>query len=234
MTRGPGTPEIIVALDFQRGAEALDMAAKLRGIVPWAKVGLELFTAEGPSVIAALKDMDFKVFLDLKFHDIPNTVRGAVRSAAGLGVDLATLHHAGGERMAAAALQGREESGSGMLLFAVTILTSASPAEAGFASEAQVTEAVAAKALQARRWGLSGVVCSGLEAAAVKTATGGNFLCLCPGIRLAGEKADDQRRVMTPGEAASAGADFLVIGRPLTRAADPAAAAREAAANMRP
>ncbi len=234
MTPDKHNAELVAALDFQTGREALTLAAKLRGIVPWAKVGLELFAAEGPPVVAGLKEMGFRVFLDLKFHDIPNTVQGAVRSAAALGADLTTLHHAGGERMAQAALQGLHDAGSGMLIFAVTILTSTSPSEAGLADARAVTEAVAAKALQARQWGLPGVVCSGLEAAAVKAAAGPNFLCLCPGIRLAGESGgDDQRRVMTPGEAVAAGADFLVMGRPITRAADPAAAARTALADMR-
>lgn len=226
--------ELVVALDFQTGREALTLAATLRGIVPWAKVGLELFTAEGPPIIAGLKELGFKVFLDLKFHDIPNTVRGAVRSAAALGADMTTLHHAGGERMAQAALQGLADSGSSMLLFAITILTSTSPAEAGLADGQAVTQAVAAKAAEAKAWGLSGIVCSGHEAAAVKASAGRNFLCLCPGIRLAGDAGgDDQRRVMTPREAVAAGADFLVIGRPITRANDPASAAKAALADMR-
>ncbi len=232
--------ELAVALDFQTGREALTLAAKLRGVVPWAKVGLELFTAEGPPVIAGLKELGFKVFLDLKFYDIPNTVRGAVRSAAALGADMTTLHHAGGERMAQAALQGLAESGSNMFIFAITILTSTTPAEAGLADAAAVTGAVAAKAAQAKAWGLPGIVCSGHEAAAVKAAAGRDFLCLCPGIRLAGEaggaapaSSDDQRRVMTPGQAVAAGADFLVMGRPITRADDPALAAKAALADMR-
>lgn len=224
-------PQLVVALDFPTASEALALARSLRGTVSWMKVGLELFTAEGPAVVAALKDMDFKVFLDLKFHDIPNTVKGAAKSAARLQADLTTLHHSGGGRMAEAALEGIREAGYPTLAFAISILTSTSPQEAGYASAAEVTEAVAAKALQAKGWGLPGIVCSGHEAAAVKAVCGDDFYCLCPGIRLQ-DAADDQRRVMTPAMAVAAGADFLVMGRPVTRAKDPRAAAEAALANM--
>lgn len=225
--------QLVTALDFQTADEALALASMLRGVVPWMKVGLELFTAEGPPVISQLKNMGFKVFLDLKFHDIPNTVKGAAESAAKLGADLLTLHHAGGKRMARAALEGVEEAGRPTLVFAVTILTSASPEEAGFPCAAEVTEAVAAKAREARDWGLPGIVCSGHEAAAVKAVCGPEFFCLCPGIRLAGGSYDDQSRVMAPGEAIAAGADFLVVGRAIAKAADPAAAANAVLADMR-
>ena len=223
---------LVVALDFPTGKEALALAEKVAGTVPWMKVGLELFTAEGPPVITSLKDMGFKVFLDLKFHDIPNTVKGASRSAASLGADLTTLHHAGGERMAKAGLEGVREVGYPTLVFAISILTSTSPEEAGFASAGEVTRAVAAKAAEAKAWGVPGMVCSGHEAAAVKAACGPEFLCLCPGIRLGGGAADDQRRVMTPGMAVRAGADFLVMGRPITQAADPRGAALAALEDM--
>lgn len=223
---------LVVALDFSTGKEALTIAEKVVGVVPWVKVGLELFTAEGPSVIAPLKDMGFKIFLDLKFHDIPNTVRCAAKSVASLGADMTTLHHAGGERMAKAALEGVREAGYPALVFAVSILTSTSLEEAGFASAEDVTRAVAAKAAQAKAWGLPGIVCSGHEAAAVKAACGPEFLCLCPGIRMGGGAADDQRRVMTPAMAVRAGADFLVMGRPVTQAADPRGAALAALEDM--
>ncbi|MCC8194123.1 MAG: orotidine-5'-phosphate decarboxylase [Deltaproteobacteria bacterium] len=223
---------LVLALDFPSADEALPLARRLRGVVPWMKVGLELFTAEGPRVVSELKNMDFKVFLDLKFHDIPNTVKGAAKSAASLGADMTTIHHAGGERMAKAALEGVREAGYPTLVFAISILTSTSPLEAGYTTDGEVTKAVAAKALQARTWGLPGLVCSGLEAAAVKAATGKDFLCLCPGIRLEGGSDDDQRRVVTPAMAVKAGADFLVMGRPIARAADPRAAAMAALENM--
>ncbi|CAK7020345.1 MAG: Orotidine 5'-phosphate decarboxylase [Desulfovibrio sp.] len=227
------TANLVVALDFQTAEEALALAEKVRGTVPWMKVGLELFTAEGPRLISSLKDMGFKVFLDLKFHDIPNTVKGAAKSAANLGADLTTIHHAGGARMAEAALEGVREAGYPTRVFAISILTSTSPEEAGFSSAAEVTEAVAAKGREAEMWGLSGLVCSGHEAAAVKAVCGPKFLCLCPGIRLDHNAADDQRRVMTPAEAVKAGADFIVMGRPITRAADPKNAAVRALENMR-
>ena len=222
---------LVVALDFPTAEEALVLAKKIRGVVPWMKVGLELFTAEGPRVISGLKDMDFKVFLDLKFHDIPNTVKGAAKSAARLGADMTTLHHAGGERMSRAALEGVAEAGYPTKIFAISILTSTSPAEAGMNSAQEVTEAVAAKALEAKTWGLCGIVCSGHEASAVKAVCGAGFFCLCPGIRMANAD-DDQRRIMTPAEAVAAGADYLVMGRPVTRAADPRAAAAAAIKNM--
>ncbi|MDR3074202.1 MAG: orotidine-5'-phosphate decarboxylase [Deltaproteobacteria bacterium] len=223
---------LVVALDFPGAGEAFALAEKLRGVAPWMKVGLELFTAEGPRMVSGLRDKGFRVFLDLKFHDIPNTVKGAAKSAASLGADLITLHHAGGERMAASALEGVREAGRPVLVFAVSILTSASPREAGFASAAEVTEAVAAKAREAKAWGLPGLVCSGHEASAVKAACGPDFLCLCPGIRMAGDARGDQSRVMTPAEAIAAGADFLVMGRPITQAADPRGAAKAALENM--
>lgn len=223
---------LVLALDFPSAKEALSLARQLQGVVPWMKVGLELFTAEGPRVIAELKDMGFKVFLDLKFHDIPNTVKGAAKSAASLGADITTIHHAGGERMAKAALEGVFEANYPTRVFAISILTSTSPEEAGFASAEEVTKAVAAKALQAETWGLPGIVCSGHEAAAVKAAAGPDFLCLCPGIRLEDGGGDDQRRVMTPAMAVQAGADFLVMGRPIARAADPRGAALAALENM--
>lgn len=227
------TPALVVALDFQTAEEALAVAEKLRGVVPWVKVGLELFTAEGPRIISSLKDIDFKVFLDLKFHDIPNTVKGAAKSAALLGADLTTIHHAGGKRMAEAALEGVREAGHPTLVFAISVLTSFSPAELGFSGAAEVTEAVTAKGLEAASWGLAGLVCSGHEAAAVKAVCKRDFLCLCPGIRLDRGADDDQRRVMTPAQAAAAGADFIVMGRPITRAKDPRAAALLALENMR-
>lgn len=226
------TPSLVVALDFPNAAKALGLAQKLQGLAPWVKVGLELFTAEGPTVVRSLKDMGFKVFLDLKFHDIPNTVRGATRSAARLGVDLTTLHHAGGMRMAQAARQGVEEAGGNTLLFAISVLTSTSLEEAGGLSGQDMASLVAAKARDAKAWGMDGMVCSGHEAAAVKKTCGQNFYCLCPGIRLPGAGADDQRRIMTPQEAVAAGADFLVMGRPITGSPDPAQAARDALAAM--
>jgi orotidine-5'-phosphate decarboxylase len=221
----------MVALDVPSAAQALPLAETLADLPLWLKVGLELFTAEGPDLVRTLLSRRFPLFLDLKFHDIPHTVQGAVRAAARLGANMITLHLEGGEAMAGAALEGRREARTtegGPLIMGVTVLTSRQEEESGF-----LADLVVQRALQAGSWGLDGVVCSGREAAAVKAACGKDFLCLCPGIRFDGEVAGgDQARVTTPAEAVAAGADFLVMGRPVTRAADPAAAARRALSDM--
>lgn len=236
--------ELVVALDFQTGREALDMAAKLKGVAPWMKVGLELFVAEGPIIVRDLKALGFRVFVDLKFLDIPNTVRGAVRSAVKSGADMLNIHACGGTDMARVAVAARDEAVAELglstrpLLFAVTVLTSMAcanendphnPILQGREPAQVVLELVQASCAA----GLDGVVCSGQEVAGIKAACGADFLCLTPGIRIPDPNAptssqgDDQRRVMTPEAAVAAGADFLVVGRPITRAADPASAARE-------
>lgn len=240
-------PELVVALDFQTGAEALDMARVLSPLAQpgqpglWMKVGLELFVAEGPSVVCELKRMGFKVFLDLKFLDIPNTVRGAVRSAVKSGADMLNIHAAGGLDMAGIAVAARDEAfaelggvGARPLLLAVTVLTSMQDVDNPILRGRPASEVALELARQSREAGLDGVVCSGQEAARVKEACGPDFVCLTPGIRVPDPDApvpgDDQRRVMTPEAAVAAGADFLVVGRPITRAPQdkggPAAAAR--------
>lgn len=232
--------ELVIALDFQTAPEALDMAARLRGTASWMKVGLELFVAEGPQVVRDLKGFGFKVFLDLKFLDIPNTVRGAVRSAVKCGADMLNIHAAGGLDMARVALAARDEAaaecglGEKPLLFAVTVLTSMLDADNPILRGRPPLDVVLELARESRQAGLDGVVCSAREAAAVKTACGADFLCLTPGIRIPdpAAPADDQRRIMTPEAAVAAGSDFLVVGRPVTRADDPAAAAREVLRRM--
>jgi orotidine-5'-phosphate decarboxylase len=229
---------LVVALDVPTADRALELAEALSGLPLWVKVGLELFTAEGPTLTRRLLDMGLPVFLDLKFHDIPNTVAGALVSATRLGVGMITVHMAGGEAMCraaaegrATALAGRESGPGGPLLMGVTVLTS----QGGDAEV--IRRLVVERALLARACGLDGVVCSGWEAAAVKAACGEDFLCLCPGIRFAeagGAGRGDQARVCTPAQAVAAGADFLVMGRPITKAADPAAAARRALEEMSP
>lgn len=226
--------QLAVALDVPDAGRALDLAGQLRPITPWMKVGLELFTLEGPSVVRELKKIGCRVFLDLKFHDIPNTVRGAVRSALAEGADICNIHLAGGEAMSRAAVEEMAEArsrGCACLLLGVTVLTSTPDTDGGLAG------LVLERAVNAKNWGLDGVVCSALEAAAVKRACGAGFICLCPGIRPAayygGSAKDDQSRVMTPLEAVRQGADFLVVGRPITRAANPAAAAAEIVASYR-
>ncbi|MBA4357406.1 MAG: orotidine-5'-phosphate decarboxylase [Desulfovibrio sp.] len=241
-------PQLVVALDFQTGAEALDMAAKLRGVAPWLKVGLELFVAAGPGIVRDLKALGFQVFLDLKFLDIPNTVRGAVRSAVKSGADMLNIHAMGGADMARVAVQARDEAfleyggelglTSKPLLLAVTVLTSMMDPALPILNGREPASVVLELAKSSRAAGLDGVVCSGQEAASIKAACGAAFLCLTPGIRLPDANApqDDQRRVMTPEAAVAAGSDFLVLGRPITRAPDhlggPVAAARDVLRRM--
>ena len=220
---------LIVALDVPSLEEAQAMAGRLAGVVRWYKVGLELYTAAGPAAVAAVKDG--RVFLDLKFHDIPATVAGAVAAATRLGVDLLTVHASGGIAMllaaAEAALRTAEIIGRRPpTVLGVTLLTSgdaAAMAEVGMAGTP--AEAAVRLARLARAAGLGGVVASPADAAAIRTACGPDLLIVCPGIRPAGAAADDQRRVATPRAAIEAGADVLVVGRPITRAPDPRNAA---------
>jgi len=229
--------ELVVALDYPDGAAAHAMARSLRGTAGWVKVGLELFTAEGPAVVAPLKELGFRVFLDMKFFDIPNTVLGAARSAARLGVDMITIHALGGERMAHAAMEGcaggTPPGTRPPLVMAVTMLTSMGPDDLPVEGAPAPSRMALDLAVKAKQYGVNGVVCSGLEVAAVKGECGDGFLCLTPGIRPASATADDQRRVVTPGQAVRSGADFLVVGRPVTLAAAPAEAARNMLEEMR-
>ena len=222
--------ELVVALDFKDADSALSMARELEGAAPWVKVGLELFTAEGPRVVRELKTLEFKVFLDLKFFDIPNTVQGAVRSAAGLGVDMLNIHALGGERMAKAALAGCKEGAvfgqEPPMVLAVTILTSMGEGDLPVAGAPSPSDMALDLARKTKQYGLTGVVCSGLEAQAIKEACGDAFVCLTPGIRPAAAAAGDQRRVVTPAQAVAYGSDYLVVGRPVTGADSPSAAAR--------
>ncbi len=217
-------PELIVALDFTNARDALETASALRGHATWMKVGLELFTREGPQVVGTLKGMGFKVMLDLKLFDIPNTVRGGVRSACLIGADLITVHLLGGERMIRIATEeAATAEGSHPLVFGITVLTSTAQGELpGYTGD--IADLAVELAEKASAWGAHGVVCSGHEVANIKCRCP-RLRCLTPGIRLDADVADDQRRTMTPDRAAAAGADFLVVGRPITRAADPAAAA---------
>ncbi|ACS80869.1 orotidine-5'-phosphate decarboxylase [Maridesulfovibrio salexigens] len=226
--------ELVVALDFKDAQSAIEMAEKVRGVAPWVKVGLELFCAEGPEIITRFKEMGFKVFVDLKFFDIPNTVKGAVRSATRAGADMLSLHALGGERMAVAAREGRAEGAggeAGPLLMAITILTSMDEDDIPFPVPNGLGSAVLDLALASSQAGLDGVVCSGLEVEAIKEKCGKDFLALTPGIRPA-SVSDDQRRVVTPSQAVDRGSNFLVVGRPITGADDPAEAARRIVAEM--
>jgi orotidine-5'-phosphate decarboxylase len=189
------------------------------------KVGKELFVAAGPAVVDALQSRGFEVFLDLKFHDIPNTVAGACRAAARLGVWMLNVHASGGEAMMRAARDAVAIASRPPILIAVTILTSLSDADLGAVGYGGTVIAnVDRLARLAAASGLDGVVCSAQEAAALRTALGGQFTLVTPGIRLPGAARDDQARVLTPAEAVRQGAHYLVIGRPITQAPDPVAA----------
>lgn len=228
---------ILAALDFPDAAAALAMAGMLRGRVGGFKIGKQLFTAAGPPLVRQLTSRGDRVFLDLKFHDIPNTVAGAVASAAALGVWMVNVHASGGRAMMTAAREAAEaaapRSGSRALVIGVTVLTSLDAAalrETGV--DAEPAAHVARLARLAREADLDGVVCSPREIALVRQACGADFLIVTPGIRSAGDAKGDQIRTATPEGAIRAGADYLVIGRPITAAADPAAAADAIATSL--
>lgn len=224
-------PKIIVALDFSDTRAAQDMAARLDPALCRVKVGKELYTAAGPALVEALVGRGFGVFLDLKFHDIPNTVASACKVAARLGVWMMNVHASGGRAMMQAArdaLADLAESPQRPKLIAVTVLTSLSQSDlADIGMQGRPEEAVMRLARLAQAVGLDGVVCSAQEAQALRAACGSEFNLVTPGIRPvegASDRAqDDQKRVMTPRAAIDAGADYLVIGRPITQAADPVA-----------
>lgn len=216
---------VIVALDFPRATEALALAEQLSPSACRLKIGKELFTAEGPSVVRAVQGMGFELFLDLKFHDIPNTVASAVAAAADLGVWMVNVHASGGRRMMAAAREKLEQGGYATQLIAVTVLTSierADLAEVGLDIEPVTQVKRLAKLTQ--DCGLHGVVCSAQEAELLRAQSGTDFLLVTPGIRPEGSAAGDQRRIMTPQQARDAGVSYMVIGRPITQAPDPAVA----------
>lgn len=213
---------IIVALDFSSATEALAMAERLDPKEVRVKVGKELFVRVGPEILRQLGAMGFQIFLDLKFHDIPNTVAGAVRAACEHGVWMVNVHASGGPAMLDAARAAVDEVGQGTLLTGVTVLTSmdtAALAEVG--CPATTDEQVLLLATLAQRHGLDGVVCSGRELALLAGSFPSTFLRVTPGIRPADAGKDDQQRTMTPSEALACGASYLVVGRPITRASNP-------------
>ena len=215
---------VIVALDVPDAAGALAIAARLDPALCRVKVGKELFVAAGPAVVGALQERGFEVFLDLKFHDIPNTVAGACRSAAKLGVWMMNVHASGGETMLRAAREAVSSVVRPPMLIAVTVLTSLTNDDlerVGYTGS--VMENVERLARIARACGLDGVVCSAQEATLVRKATGEDFTLVTPGIRLESDNRDDQARVVTPRDAVRLGANYLVIGRPITGSPDPAA-----------
>jgi orotidine-5'-phosphate decarboxylase len=221
-------PRIIVALDFPGRVAAEEFAARLDPVHCRLKVGKELFTAAGPDLVVRLVQRGFGVFLDLKFHDIPQTAARACRAAAALGVWMVNVHVSGGRRMLEEAREAVARSPQPPLLVGVTVLTSLADADL---AEIGVQAAVADHALRLARLadscGLDGVVCSAREARAIRAEAGAGFILVTPGIRPAGAATDDQRRVTTAGEAIAAGSDYLVVGRPVTEAVEPLAALLE-------
>lgn len=216
-------PKILVALDFQDAAAALAFAERVSPSQCRLKVGKELFTVAGPQLVEQLVARGFDVFLDLKFHDIPNTVAQAVKAAARLGVWMVNVHASGGRKMMEAARAALQDEPRKPLLIAVTVLTSmdgAQLAELGLPEPAVQVPLLARLALDC---GMDGVVCSAQEAVVLKKLCGADFKLVTPGIRPAGVDAGDQSRIMTPEAAMAAGADYLVIGRPITQSADPLA-----------
>ncbi|OHE81333.1 MAG: orotidine 5'-phosphate decarboxylase [Verrucomicrobia bacterium GWF2_62_7] len=215
--------ELIVAVDVPNLEQASRVLDQLADSVRWFKVGLQLFTASGPGVVREIRARGGKVFLDLKFHDIPNTVAGAAQSAAALGAEMFNVHAGGGEAMMRAAMEGGTQAPAARpLVIAVTILTSQP------ATEADVLKL----ARSAKTSGLDGVVCSAREAVTLKRELGSDFKLVCPGIRPAWSEKGDQSRVVTPRDAVKAGADYIVVGRPILAAPNPAEAAKRVIEEM--
>jgi len=224
MNRSP----IIVALDYPCLADAVALARHLDPALVRVKVGKELFTREGPVVVEALQNLGFELFLDLKFHDIPNTVAAALKSAAELGVWMVNVHASGGRRMMEAASEAMTSASSRPLLTAVTVLTSMNDQDlAEIGINVPAAEHVRRLALLAKDCGVDGVVCSAQEAPMLRDACGDSFLKVTPGIRPAGTDAGDQSRIVTPPDALAMGVSHMVIGRPITRAASPTQAVAE-------
>ncbi len=222
--------DVIIACDFPGAAETLAFLDRFpAGEKPFVKIGMELFYAAGPEIVREIKRRGHKIFLDLKLHDIPNTVRKTMRVVTKLDIDMTNVHAAGTIEMMRAALDGlTREDGTRPLLIAVTQLTSTS--EERMQKElligASINETIVHYAQNAREAGLDGVVCSPLEAGMVKQACGAEFMAVTPGIRFADSAADDQVRITTPARAREIGSDYIVVGRPITAADDPVAAWR--------
>lgn len=213
---------IIVALDFDNEKEVMNLIYQLNPDLCKLKVGKELFTATGPKLVEKLVVSGYKVFLDLKFHDIPNTTHKACKAAANLGVWMTNVHASGGQKMLEMAKKGIEESGTDTLLIAVTTLTSMSGEDLHqIGIKEDITTHVINLAKLAHQSGLDGVVCSSHEAKQIKSEIADSYLTICPGIRLTLDKVDDQTRIMTPHMAINNKVDYMVIGRPITKANNP-------------
>ena len=217
--------DLILALDVENRADALKTLTPLKGSLKWVKVGLQLFTANGPDLVREIGDMGFRIFLDLKLHDIPNTVAKAVASIAPLPVGMLTIHTSGGREMMTWARKAQAEHAPELLLLGVTVLTSLDTTalnETGVPAPAG--DQVSHLAKLAVGSGLEGLVCSPMEVTRLRSTIPASVKLVTPGIRPAGSSADEQKRVMTPADAAAAGSDYIVVGRPILKAPDPAAA----------
>ncbi|MBP5208799.1 MAG: orotidine-5'-phosphate decarboxylase [Clostridia bacterium] len=219
--------DVIIACDFDSAEKTLSFLDLFRDRKPFVKIGMELFYAEGPDMVRRIKERGHRIFLDLKLHDIPNTVKKAMASLSRLDVDMCNVHASGTSAMMKAALEGlTRPDGSRPILIAVTQLTSTDQTalEDELLIKEPMKDVVMSYARNAKSAGLDGVVCSPLEAAAVHCACGEDFLTVTPGVRFADGDKGDQKRVMTPAQANEAGSDYIVVGRPITAAADPVAA----------
>ena len=219
--------DVIVACDFSGAEQVFGFLDRFTGRKPFVKIGMELYYAEGPAIVQAIKERGHKVFLDLKLHDIPNTVKKAMKVLSNLDVDICNLHAAGTTAMMQAALEGlTREDGTRPLLIAVTQLTSTDQEsmERDLLIEKPIDQVVMHYAKTAKNAGLDGIVCSPLEAGKVHEACGASFITVTPGVRFADGDVGDQKRVMTPAQAKEIGSDYIVVGRPITAAADPVAA----------
>ena len=227
--------DVIIACDFASAEAALGFLDKFKEEKPFVKIGMELFYAEGPSIVKKIKDRGHKIFLDLKLHDIPNTVKKSMAVLSSLNVDMCNLHAAGTSRMMTAALEGlTRPDGTRPLLIAVTQLTSTD--EETMQNELLINEKIGEVVMKyaenAKNSGLDGVVCSPLEAGIVHDRCGKDFCTVTPGVRFADGDIGDQKRVMTPAEAKKIGSDYIVVGRPITAAEDPVAAYRRCVAEF--
>lgn len=219
--------DVIIACDFSSAEKTFEFLDKFEGKKPFVKIGMELFYAEGPSIVREIKARGHKIFLDLKLHDIPNTVKKAMAVLSGLDVDMCNLHAGGTRRMMEAALEGlTRPDGTRPLLIAVTQLTSTDQEsmETDLLIHEPIDKVVMHYAENAKKAGLDGVVCSPLESGKVHEVCGGDFLTVTPGVRFADGDNGDQKRVMTPAQAKEIGSDYIVVGRPITAAEDPVAA----------
>lgn len=226
--------ELVVAIDESEAEGALSLVLRTAALVTWYKVGYEAYYGYGDRILSTLRDAGKSIFLDLKLHDIPNTVAAGVKAAAKLGARLLTIHTAGGRAMLSAAAAARDEAGGALRLLGVTVLTSMSADDLRDTGvDASPSDVVLARTRLSIKSRIDGVVCAVDEAPSVRAASGPGFKILCPGIRPAGSAADDQRRVATPSEAVRAGANFIVVGRPISRAPDPAAAVSAILKEMR-